>query len=300
MRRSSEIIPAPLGIAETSPIASAPWATAVRASATDLMQQILMRGRCDMVGEGECGVGRHQQKKESGGGQAKGYSGHMLSKPLGFRKTLACVAALFAAVQLSLAAEATTTVWKLDDIKRVGGHATEVLGAPRVVDGAAVFDGAHDGIFVPTDPLEGAKEFTIEILFSPAEGGPEAQRFFHLQDTTDAQWRVMIETRLDGKGHWWLDSYLGSPKGGTALIDEKRVHPTNMFYWAAVRYDGKTMTHFVNGELELTGAATFGPLGPGKLSLGVRQNKVYWFKGAIREVRFTPVALTAEKLQRVK
>jgi hypothetical protein len=34
--------------------------------------------------------------------------------------------------------------------------------------------------------------------------------------------------------------------------------------------------------------------------VGVRQNKVYWFKGAIKEVRFTPAALAPEKLQRVK
>jgi len=194
-----------------------------------------------------------------------------------------------------------TQVWKLDDVKKVGGLATEVLGAPQLKDGAAVFDGAHDGVFVPADPLEGAKEFTIEILFSPAEGGPEAQRFFHLQDTTDAQWRVMIETRLDGKGHWWLDSYLGSPKGGTTQIEPKNTHPTNAWYWAAVRYDGKTMSHFVNGakELETTNVA-FGPLGAGKTSLGVRQNKVSWFKGAIKEVRFTPAVLPPEKLQRVK
>ena len=47
MRRSSEIMPAPLGMAETRPMASAPCATAARASATDWMQQILMRGRDD-------------------------------------------------------------------------------------------------------------------------------------------------------------------------------------------------------------------------------------------------------------
>ena len=225
----------------------------------------------------------------------------MLPLPLGVRRLLVCVAALVGALNLSLAADATTVVWKLDDVKKVGGHPTEVLGAPRVVDGAVMFDGVHDGLFVSKNPLEGAASFTIEILFSPAEGGPTEQRFFHLQDTTDAQWRVMIETRLDGKGHWWLDYYLGSPKGGKALIDATRLNPTNAFFWAAVRYDGNTMTSFLNGEKELEATdVKFGPLGPGKLSLGVRQNKVHWFKGAIREVRFTPAALAAEKLQRVK
>ena len=196
------------------------------------------------------------------------------------------------------AADAATVVWKLDDVKKVGGQVTEVIGAPRVVDGAAVFDGAHDAIFLPADALAGAAQFTIEILFSPAKDGPEAQRFFHLEDP--AGWRAMIETRVDGKGGWWLDTFLGSPKGGTALIDPKRVHPTDQWYWAAVTFDGKRMTDFVNGEKELEGEATFGPLAPGKLSLGVRQNKVFWFKGAIREVRFTRAVLAPDKLQRVK
>lgn len=223
----------------------------------------------------------------------------MLPLSSGVRKIYAGLACLTLAVSGLRAADAATVVWKIDDPKMLGGHATEVLGAPRIVDGAVVFDGAHDGIFVPVEALAGAAQFTIEILFSPAEGGPEAQRFFHLQDTSN--WRVMIETRLDGKGGWWLDTYLGAPKGGTPLIDPKRVHPTNRWYWAAVRYDGKTMTDFVNGEKELEATdVKFGPFGPAKLSLGVRQNKVYWFKGAIREVRFTPAVLPAERLQRVR
>src|SRR3954464_7666649 len=154
----------------------------------------------------------------------------MLPPRRGLKAVSLVVVSLVLGSSLARAADAATKIWKLDDVKKVGGLATEVLGAPQQKDGAAVFDGAHDGVFVPVDPLEGAKEFTIEILFSPAEGGPEAQRFFHLQDTTDAQWRVMIETRLDGKGHWWLDTYVGSPKGGTTQIEPKNTHPTNTFY----------------------------------------------------------------------
>lgn len=200
----------------------------------------------------------------------------------------------------AFAADAPTTVWSLADVKKIGGVATDVIGAPKAADGAAVFDGAKDGVFVPALPLAGAKEFTIEILFSPAEGGPPEQRFFHLQDTAES--RVMIETRLDGKGGWWLDTFLGTPQGGKALIDPKHVHPTNKLYWAAVTFDGSTMKHFINGEKELEASGVkFGPfVTDGKVSLGVRQNKVYWFKGAIREVRFTPAALAPEKLQKAK
>jgi hypothetical protein len=41
---SSEITPGPLGIADTSPTAEAPYRMAMAASATLLMQQILTRG----------------------------------------------------------------------------------------------------------------------------------------------------------------------------------------------------------------------------------------------------------------
>lgn len=196
-----------------------------------------------------------------------------------------------------------TTVWKLADPAHVGGKTTEVLGAPRVVDGAAVFDGAHDGVFVPDIPIAGCKQFTIEVLFSPAEGGGEAQRFVHLEDTSNH--RALIEIRLDGKGSWWLDTFMmtDSQSGhGLTLIEPKNTHPTDKWYWAALRYDGTTgtMTDFVNGQQELQGKQAFMPYVQGKISLGVRQNKVYWFKGAIKEVRFTPVALDADKLQRVK
>lgn len=113
--------------------------------------------------------------------------------------------------------------------------------------------------------------------------------------------RALIETRLDGKGAWWLDTFLlKAGTAGRALIDAQRTHPTGRWYWVALRYDGKTMTSFVNGVKELAGEVEFGPMSAGKVSLGVRQNKVYWFKGAIREVRFTPAALAEGRLQRVR
>lgn len=200
---------------------------------------------------------------------------------------------------VSGARAAEATVWRLDDAKRVGGNGTEVIGAPRVVEGAVAFDGVKDGLFVAANPLAGWRAFTVEVLFRPAEGGPTEQRFFHAQDTGAA--RVMIETRLDGAGAWWLDTFLLKPGNtGRPLIDASRKHPTGRWHWVALRYDGKTMAHFVNGVKELEGDVVFGPMLEGKISLGVRQNRVHWFKGEIREVRFSPEALPEEKLLRVK
>jgi hypothetical protein len=59
------------------------------------------------------------------------------------------------------------------------------------------------------------------------------------------------------------------------------------------------MTQFVNGQAELEGGVAFPPMKPGRTALGVRLNRVSWFKGAIREVRIYPTALDAAALQRV-
>ena len=154
--------------------------------------------------------------------------------------------------------------------------------------------------FVTGNPIAGAEQYTIEVLFMPAEGGLEEQRFVHVQDANTS--RALIETRLNGKGGWWLDTFIYTPPSepGLALVDPKRVHPTGEWYWAALRYDGKTMAHFVNGQKELEGEFRFHPFGEGTVSLGVRQNKVFWFKGAIREVRFHRAALPEARLQRLK
>ena len=197
---------------------------------------------------------------------------------------------------------AAQEIWRVENTAKIGGHAVTVIGAPRVQeqDGrrAVVFDGAHDGLLVPAVPLAGAKAYTIEILFWPAEGGLAEQRFFHAQDADER--RAMIETRLDGKGSWWLDTYIQTGPPGVTLVDRTKLHPTNRWYWAALRYDGTTMAHFVNGRKELERPAAYTPFTTGQTSLGVRQNKVFWFKGAIREVRFHREALPEAKLQKVQ
>jgi len=65
-----------------------------------------------------------------------------------------------------------------------------------------------------------------------------------------------------------------------------------------VVYDGKVLRHFINGEKEMEGPVDFPPSASGKMSLGVRLNRVYWYKGAIGEVRFHPRALEGAELQK--
>ncbi len=193
------------------------------------------------------------------------------------------------------------TIWRMDQLLRIDHHPVEVIGRPGLLDSevgpALRFDGRSDGLVVPSIPFAGARAYTIEVLFYPEADGPTEQRFWHAQDV--AQSRALLETRLDGKGGWWLDTFITNPAGGgVALIDPTRVHPVGRWYWVALRYDGERMAHFVDGQKELERVARFAPLGAGRISLGVRQNRVHWFKGLIREVRYATEALPDERLQR--
>ena len=193
-----------------------------------------------------------------------------------------------------------STAWVLCDARRVGGHETEVVGSPKVMgtcaDGALVFDGQGDGIFLPELPIAGWQAFTIQVRFKPDGTGGEEQRFLHLED--EMKHRVLMETRVRD-GQWSLDTFLFQDAAHKlTLLDRTRLHPTDRWYWVALVYDGSKMSHYINGELELTGDVEFPPMATGRTSIGVRQNRVSWFKGAIAEVRFNPTALPADRLAR--
>lgn len=189
-------------------------------------------------------------------------------------------------------------IWDIDNITSIGGHETSVLGRPAVIEtsiGRAVeFHGYQDGLIVDSLPLAGAESFTLEIVFRPDSGGLKEQRFLHLQQN-DANDRILIETRLTGE-QWYLDTYIESTKGGLALYEPNNTHPAGCWYSAALVYGKGQMRHYVNGVLEMSGKLAFSPLGEGKTSIGVRMNRVFWFKGAVRKVRFTPRVLRSEEL----
>ena len=194
--------------------------------------------------------------------------------------------------------------WKIDNLTSIDGHRTTVLGAPRVIqtDGgkAVEFDGKDDGLIVPVIPLVGATAFTLEIVFRPDAGGPREQRFFHLQENGSEN-RVLVETRLTGDGRWYLDTFIRSGNVNQTLASPARLHPLGTWHHAALVFDGHEMRHYVNGTKELWARlASFTPLRAGKTSLGVRMNRVHWFKGAIRTARFTRRALRPSEFLKAK
>ncbi len=186
-------------------------------------------------------------------------------------------------------AQTKRTTWKINDLQKIGKYQTEILGEPKVVKKAIEFDGIDDGIFLDTNPLEGYSVFTIEAVFRPDFGGNKEQRFFHIEQN-EAESRVLLEIRVVDN-EWFVDTFMKSGENRLPLYAENFKHKIGKWYHLALVYDGRTMKHYVNGKLELAGEISFKPMTTGKTSLGVRQNQVYWFKGAIKKVRITNQAL---------
>jgi hypothetical protein len=193
-------------------------------------------------------------------------------------------------------AKPVQVVWNIDTVTAVGGHLTEVLGAPKVIStpfGKAVeFDGVKDGLIVDAFPLAGVGAFTLEVIFCPYSDGPAEQRFFHLQEN-EGDNRILLETRIIDGNKWSLDSFIQSHETNQTLLDKTITHPAGAWYNTTLVFDGKEMRHYINGVKELSAEIkTFTPYIGGKTSIGVRMNKIFWFKGAIAKARFTPRALS--------
>jgi Concanavalin A-like lectin/glucanases superfamily len=192
-----------------------------------------------------------------------------------------------------------SVMWTFDRLENIGSHKTTVLGQPRVIDspaGKAIeFDGMDDALFIDNHPLAGAETFTWEAIFRP-DGGQREQRWFHLseqdpQTGADTENRMLFEIRVVDD-QWYLDSYIQSGPESKALINRNALHPLKAWYHVASVYDGKEFRNFVDGVQEGSAQLRLAPQGPGHTSVGVRINKVFYFKGAIHMARFTRKALS--------
>jgi lysophospholipase L1-like esterase len=202
-----------------------------------------------------------------------------------------------ASVKAPNGAAATSVTWKIDRLDKIGRQPAVAIGSPQVIttsDGKAVlFDGVDDGLFVNTNPLARAATFTIEAVFRPDAGGTTEQRWFHIQQDANDN-RVLLEIRLTGD-QWFLDTFIKSGENKLTLYSENFKHKAGEWYHVALVFDGTTMRHFVDGKEELSGPLVIDPLGGGSTSIGVRMNRVFWFKGAVRKARFTARALSPQE-----
>lgn len=191
--------------------------------------------------------------------------------------------------------------WTFDRLDQIGGHKTTVVGNPRVIDtpvGKAVqFDGVDDALFIDTHPLAGAKTFTWEAVFRP-DGGQAEQRWFHLGENpatgADTENRMLFEIRVVD-GQWCLDAYVQTGAARKALLNRRHLHPLGEWYHVAAVYDGREFRSYINGAPDGAALLDLQPQAPGRTSVGVRINKVFYFKGAVAQARFTPSALSPDE-----
>lgn len=218
------------------------------------------------------------------------------------RRLLAALPLLAGALTLParlLAAPVTQIRWVFERLDRIGGVPVRVEGNPTVIDapgGKAVqFDGIRDALFIDQHPLAGAAAFTFEAVFRP-DGGAFEQRWFHLASDEPAppaaplNTRFLFEIRVVGD-EWYLDAFTTGPGYKHTLIFPDRRYPVGRWYHVAQTFDGRTYRAYVNGQLQGEAEIAFQPQGPGKASVGVRMNRLNYFKGAVREARFTHAAL---------
>lgn len=173
-----------------------------------------------------------------------------------------------------------------------------VMGAPTLIDtklGKAVhFNGESDAYYLGVNPLQGMEEVTVEVIFRQDADAAFEQRFLHMGQIKGE--RIMFETRVNPDSTWYLDTYirLDGPED-LVLIDPAQTHPTGRWYNLAMVVSNGKATSYVDGKEQLQGEIPYRAINTGISSVGVRQNKVCWFKGDLYRIRITPRALTPEE-----
>lgn len=193
-------------------------------------------------------------------------------------------------------------LWRIDSVEQIAGMPVMALGNPQVVDSpygnAVMFDGDGDRLLVDHNPLYGASEFTIEIIFKPNDVYPNnaEPRFFHIEAPDNPDRRITIELRLNDQNQWYLDTYIKSELSQYTLIDPSLVHPIEQWAHAAITYKDRQFTAFVNGKKELSAEVDYLPIAKsGQTSIGARMNQVHWFNGAILAARITHSVLSPDQ-----
>jgi hypothetical protein len=215
------------------------------------------------------------------------------------RRKFTAIGIVTAGLALLCRAQTPVKIWNFDRLDRIGGISTEVLGHPKVIDtalGKAIqFNGVDDALYINEHPLAGIPVFTGEAIFRPESGGAYEQRWFHLAEQdpktgADTDTRFLFEIRATEK-EWSLDAFVHTPVANKPILNLEKRYPLDTWHAVAMVYDGQTFSSYVDGELQGSAAVRFDPEGPGHTSVGVRINKVNFFKGSVHMARFTPKAL---------
>ncbi len=199
---------------------------------------------------------------------------------------------LISCIKLS-AQENPGLIWSIDNLKNIGGFPLQLFGNPEVKDfvfGKAIeFDGVDDGIIVEGYPFNKESSFTAEIIFNPYASFPNnvEQRFLHVQSSNRGSRRYLIELRLNDKNQWFIDTHIRADTTFLTCLAKDFPHPVDDWYHVAFTYMNGEARHYVNGIEEMRGKVNYIPVDSALVSIGMRMNRVSFFKGAIYYVAFS-------------
>ena len=194
-----------------------------------------------------------------------------------------------------------SAIWSIDNLTNIGGYQVEVFGNPIIKEysfGVAVeFDGIDDGMIVRGFPLDKEYSFTVEIIFKPYDTFPKniEQRFLHVQSSKYNDRRFLIELRLNDKKEWFTDTHIQADSTFLTCFARDFTHPVDQWYHVVFTYKDGTARHYVNGIEEMSGKVNYIPVDSASVSLGMRMNNVWFFKGAIQSVAFSKDELKPEE-----
>jgi hypothetical protein len=203
-------------------------------------------------------------------------------------------------VQLTAQTDTSSVTWYFDRIDSIGGYAVIPLNqVPAIIETplgkAALFDGMNTGILLHCNPIGTSTIFTIEVIFRPdssdLSGDKSQPRFIHLKNTDNSR-RVTMETRILPDQQWSLDTFIKSEISNLTQLDSMQTHTSGEWHHAAIVYADSLMRQYVDGALQLSGNVVYLPIDRDpKISIGVRQDLRYWFKGALRSIKVSKRAL---------
>ena len=118
-----------------------------------------------------------------------------------------------------------------------------------------------------------------------------------MQDN-DGESRVLLEVNVLDSESWRLHSFISAGKDKQELENDETSHDLGKWYWVAMTYnqENNELHHFVNGYQETTATFVRPPMKKGEMGIGSKLSREHFFKGCVREVRFTTAALSADKL----
>lgn len=185
--------------------------------------------------------------------------------------------------------------WNLDNNLFIEKSKVLLIGSPKIINNengkrCMEFNGVSDALLVDANPIAGAEEFSIEVVFKPYNSSLNnvEQRFLHIQNPNNENRRILIELRLNNKHQWYADFFMCAEDNSLSLIDSTKTHPVNEWATAKLVYKKGVIEGYVNGVKESFGKIRYLPIGKyAKTSIGARMNRRSWFNGAISKITFS-------------